>query len=100
MLAQLSSRRMRPLLLMYAFAVVTVLTCAALLGAAALVPAPPAVLPIVAAVCIGGPLLVGWDLRAKLGTLRRTPQPLDASALTSLRQHLDSLPETPHPLGL
>jgi hypothetical protein len=100
MLTHDSRRSRQHALIVYAFAVLTVITCAGLLGAAALVPAPPVVLPFVIAVCMGGPLLVGWDLRAKLGTMRNSPRPLDSDALSALREHLDSLPETPHPLGL
>jgi hypothetical protein len=68
---------------------------AGLFMAAALVPAPPVVLPLVAVVCIGLPMLAAWELSA-------TPRhaPLDSRALARLRQHLDELPETRHPLGL
>jgi hypothetical protein len=68
---------------------VTVVMCTGLLCAAVLVPAPPGALPAIAAVCIGGPLLVAWQAR-----------PLEAGALARLRRELDRLPETRHPLDL
>jgi hypothetical protein len=78
-----------------------VITSAALFTAAALVPAPPAVLPLVLAVCIGGPMLAAWELRSTVGAGRpRMKSPLDTRALAKLRRHLDELPETQHPLGL
>jgi hypothetical protein len=81
-----------------AFAGLVVLVSVGLFSAAALVPAPPAVLPLVAIVCIGGPMLAAWELRSAIG--RRSAAPLDSHALTTLRRHLDKLPETKHPLGL
>lgn len=67
------------------------LGCSVLLAAAVLTPAPAAVLPLVAAVCIGCPMAFGWSLPPSIAVLRAT---------RSLRRHLDRLPETPHPLGL
>ena len=95
----LTRRRLAPFI---AFAALVVLTSAALFGAAALVPAPPAVLPLVALVCIGGPMLAAWELRALLGRERgsATKAPLDRRAIAAMRRHLDKLPETQHPLGL
>jgi peptidoglycan/LPS O-acetylase OafA/YrhL len=78
----------RNLLLSRLFAVVTVVACAGLFAAAALVPAPPAVLPLAALVCIGCPMLVAWHMR-------HTRDPVG-----ELRRSLDELPETEHPLGL
>jgi hypothetical protein len=72
-----------------------VATSAGLFTAAALVPAPPVVLPLVVAVCIGFPMLAAWELSATRGRA-----PLDSRALARLRRHLDELPETRHPLGL
>ncbi len=80
------------------FPALAVLTSAGLFTAAALVPAPPAILPLVLAVCIGGPMLAAWELRTV--TAARTRSPLDSRAVARLRRHLDELPETPHPLGL
>jgi hypothetical protein len=76
----------------------TGILCAGLVSAAALVPAPPAVLPLIAVACVGCPLLAGWDLRAALA--RHRPRGDDARALAELRRRLDALPETRHPLGL
>jgi hypothetical protein len=84
-----------------AFVAVTALACAGLLAAAALVPAPPAVLPFLAVVCIGSSMVAGHELPVAIAGLRRTRRaPLDARALDTLRGELDELPETQHPLGL
>lgn len=85
---------------MYALCALAVIASAALFTAAALVPAPPAVLPLVVAVCIGGPMLAAWEMRSTLGRPRRSGPPLDRRAVAKLRRALDELPETQHPLGL
>jgi hypothetical protein len=77
-----------------AFVGVTALVCAALLTAAALVPAPPAALPVLVIVCIGCPMMAACELPGALARLR-APRAVDA-----LRRQLDALPETQHPLGL
>ena len=59
-----------------AFAVLVVLACAGLVSAAALVPAPPLVLPLIAIVSIGGPMTVTPELQAG-----------DRRAATSARRH-------------
>jgi hypothetical protein len=84
-----------------ALAGVTALVCAALLTAAALVPAPPAALPMLVLVCIGCPMAAACELPAALARLR-TPAGLatDSRALDVMRRQLDALPETQHPLGL
>jgi hypothetical protein len=83
------------------FVAVTALVCAGLLAAAALVPAPPVVLPFIALVCIGSSMVAGHELPVAIAGLRRTlPRTLDHEALDALRRQLDQLPETPHPLGL
>jgi hypothetical protein len=83
------------------FVAVTALVCAGLLAAAALVPAPPVVLPFIALVCIGSSMVAGHELPVAIAGLRRTlPRALDHEALDALRRQLDQLPETPHPLGL
>ena len=82
-----------------AFAAVTVLTCAGLLMAAVLAGAPAAVVPLIAAVCVGAPILATWGLPTAVIVLRGEGQ-LDRRALARLRRRLDELPETPHPLGL
>jgi hypothetical protein len=78
----------------------TVLACAGLLFAAALVPAPPAVLPFVVLVCIGCPIAASWDLRPSLAILRTsglTRRRSNARLLAEMRAYLAQLPETPHP---
>lgn len=85
-------------------------TCAGLIGAAALVPAPPVVLPLLIVVCVGCPMLVAGELSGSIAALRRGSRasheasaltlPLDQRALSQLCGQLDRLPETDHPLGL
>jgi hypothetical protein len=76
--------------------------CAGLVTAAALVPAPPAVVPLLAMVCIGCPMVAACELPAAIAALRRTGRArrLDSGAVARLHRQLDSLPETQHPLGL
>ena len=76
-----------------AFAALVVLACAGLIGAAALVPAPPLVLPLVAIVSVGGPMTVTPELQIGIEALRRQRR-----AMAALRQNLAELPETAHPL--
>ena len=76
-----------------AFAVLVVLACAGLVSAAALVPAPPLVLPLIAIVSIGGPMTVTPELQAGIAALRR-----QRDAIAALRRNLAELPETTHPL--
>ena len=74
--------------------------CAALLSAAALVPAPPAALPLLVVVGIGAPMLVACELPRAVAALRRPRTPaLDARALQAMHRQIDALPETNHPLG-
>ena len=84
------------------FTALSALTCAGLMGAAALVPAPPLVLPFLIAVCVVYPMLAVWRLSSSLAVLRhRWPRRrLDERALGELRSELDRLPETGHPLDL
>jgi hypothetical protein len=77
----------------------TALVCAGLVSVAALEPAPPAVIPAIVAVCIGGPMLAALDLLSSIAVLR-TPGDRHRRALRELRSHLAELPETHHPLGL
>jgi hypothetical protein len=76
-----------------AFAALVVLACAGLVSAAALVPAPPLVLPLIAIVSIGGPMTVTPELQAGIAALRR-----QHDAMATLRRSLAELPETAHPL--
>jgi uncharacterized transporter YbjL len=76
-----------------AFAVLVVLASAGLISAAALVPAPPLVLPLIAIVSVGGPMTVTPELQAGIQALRRQRR-----AMATLRKTLAELPETAHPL--
>jgi hypothetical protein len=75
-----------------------------LLAAAVLVPAPAAVLPLVAIVAVGCPMFAVWELARRIGPRREgeggAEARLDAEALRELRRALARLPETRHPLGL
>jgi hypothetical protein len=90
----------RQAILMCAFVALTALMCAGLLSAATLVPAPPAVLPFIIAICIGGPMFAAWELRPSIAVLRahRGSRSRDVRALAELRRYLDQLPEIDHPL--
>jgi hypothetical protein len=80
--------------------VATGLACAGLVSAAALVPAPPVVLPLISAVCVGWPLAAGGDLRSSISFLRDLRRrSLRRHHLARLRRELDGLPEADHPLG-
>jgi hypothetical protein len=85
---------------MCAFVVMTALMCAGLLSAAALVPAPPVMLPFIIAICIGGPMFAARELRPSVAVLRahRGVRSRDVRALRQMRRYLDALPETEHPL--
>ncbi|MGZ4278844.1 MAG: hypothetical protein ACXVFN_23330 [Solirubrobacteraceae bacterium] len=84
-----------------AFVVLAALASAGLVTAALLAKAPPAVVPLIAATCVGIPVLASWDLPAALAVLRAgaAERARDARAVAQLRRHLDGLPETPHPHG-
>ena len=69
----------------------SVLTAASLVVAAALVPAPPAVLPLLVLVSIGTPVAGTFELASAMAEI-------DAPR-AQLRRELDRLPETPHPHG-
>jgi hypothetical protein len=84
----------RQAVLQLAFAALTALVCAGLVGAAALVPAPPIVLPLVIITGVGLPMLAACQLPPALAALRAQ------DALGDLRRTLDRLPEVEHPLGL
>jgi hypothetical protein len=84
--------------LVLAVAVFAVLVSIGMCAGAVLVPAPPAAVPLVVAICIGSPVFAGWEvpraLRAERIERRRR------RALAALRKSLEQLPETEHPLGL
>lgn len=92
-----STRRAAPHLVLIV-AVITTLISVAVCAAAVLAPAPAAAVPLVVAICVGGPLFAAWEVPVALSALRarRTGQ----EALSMLRRNLDQLPETEHPLGL
>jgi hypothetical protein len=75
------------------------LVCAGLMSVAALEPAPPAALPAIVMVCIGGPTFASLDLLSSIAVLR-AGRYRHRRALRELRSHLAELPETHHPLGL
>jgi hypothetical protein len=92
---------------MWLFAGVSVCLSGGLLVAAALVPAPPVVLPLIVLVCLAAPMHAAWRLCESLrppdappagGTASPSPHTADQRALVELRRFLDQLPETRHPL--
>src|SRR4051794_41958690 len=92
-------RARRQAILMCVFSALAVVVSAGLFSAAALVPAPPAVLPLVVAVCVGAPMLAAWELRHSVGALRRGTAPLHSTALIPLRPPPDRPPGAQHPPG-
>ena len=100
-------RRVRPRLRALeaiVFTALTVLGSSALLAAGVLVPAPTAVLPLLAVACVGLPMLAAWHLAAAhaalggIGPALRGRKALDEAAVAELRRALEQLPETAHPL--
>jgi hypothetical protein len=73
--------------------VLTVIMCTALVAAAILIPAPHGLVPFIAVVCVGLPVMAAWDLSPSIAVLR------SRRALEGLRRQLDRLPEIEHPLG-
>ena len=67
------------------------LTCAGLIAAAVLVPAPPVIVPVVVLVGVAGPMAATFELARARAVLR--------GPAAELRRELDRLPETPHPHG-
>jgi hypothetical protein len=82
-------------ILVCAVSVFGALVCAGLLTVAVLTPAPAAALPFIAFICIGAPIVASWELAPAVYALRGA-----TGAVNELRESLDRLPETPHPLGL
>jgi hypothetical protein len=93
----------RQALLTCAFVALVALTCAGLVAAAVLVPAPPVVVPLIVATCIGCPMVAALELPTSIAVIRagrarrRAP---DAHLLADMRRYLRQLPETQHPLDL
>jgi hypothetical protein len=83
------------------FAAAAGLACAALVGAAALVPAPPVVLPLICAVCMAYPLAFRDEVLWSIGVLRGSGlSRLRRRDVIRLQRELEQLPETEHPLDL
>jgi hypothetical protein len=78
-------------------AVLTWVISAAVCVAAILAPAPPVVIPLVVAICVGCPIFAGWEVPNAVAALRAKRA---GRVLVRLRRSLDELPETEHPLGL
>jgi hypothetical protein len=78
------------------------LACGGMLSAAALVPAPAAMLPFIVTVCVVVPMVVALESTSALAVLRQhwSQRRLAARAVGKLRRELDRLPETGHPLDL
>ena len=76
----------------------TLLLSAGMCAAAILVPAPAAAVPMLVLICVGCPMFASWELPGAVARLRA--ERAGASAMSSLRKALSSLPETEHPLGL
>jgi hypothetical protein len=74
-------------------AVVAVVCCIA----AILAHAPVAATPVVAALCVGGPMFAVLEVPGALAELRMNS---GERALARLRRRLAELPEIEHPLGL
>jgi hypothetical protein len=85
----------RPVLFLLAF-LLSIMASAGLCVAAIAVPAPTAVAPLVAMVCVGAPVFAGWEAHTAILTLRA--QRLSARAVSAFRRRLAELPETDHPL--
>jgi cobalamin biosynthesis protein CobD/CbiB len=88
----------RQAILVCASGVLTVIVCAVLLFAAALVPAPPVLLPFIVVVCLGCAMAATAELTHAIAALRAPG--LDERDFAVLRRQLAELPETDHPLGL
>ena len=75
-------------------AIATAFMCGGLFVAVAAVPAPLAVVPLAAIVCIGCPIVAAWNLPLAVAVLRAA-----AADRRELRRSLARLPEVEHPLG-
>jgi CHASE2 domain-containing sensor protein len=94
-------RTRRQALLTCTLVALTAVICAVLMTAAVLVPAPPVVVPLIVATCIGCPMVAALELPASIAALRRGARARrapDARLLADMRRYLRRLPETQHPL--
>ena len=82
------------------FTLLTAVMCVGLVAAVALLPAPPAVLVLVIAVCVGYPMVVATRSADAIAVVRDrwVSGRLHQRALGDLRRELDLLPEIGHPL--
>jgi hypothetical protein len=78
-------------------AVATALASVALCAGAILAPAPSAIVPLVALICVGCPMFASWEVPVAIASLRADR---GHKALAMFRKSLDQLPEVEHPLGL
>jgi hypothetical protein len=78
-------------------ALVTTLISMAMCTAAIVGRPPVAAIPLIVAVCIGGPVFAAWDVPRAIAALRVDRA---GAALARFRRRLAELPETEHPLGL
>lgn len=96
MLTPKALTRTRPQVVLLAAAFTSVVSVG-LCAAAILAPAPIAVVPLVAAICVGAPLFAGWEVPIALACLRSRRSA--GRAVVALKRTLAQLPETEHPLG-
>lgn len=89
--------RAKPHLILIA-AAITALISTGVCIVSVLMPAPPLALPFVVVCCVGCPIFASWEVPVALATLRAKRSA--GGALAALRQTLEQLPETEHPLGL
>jgi hypothetical protein len=87
----------RQALLQCVLVAVVWLACVGLLTAAALVPAPAVIQPVLVVACVGLAMAVATQLPGSIAVLRAGRED---RVLEKLRVQLDELPETEHPLGL
>lgn len=95
-----SSITKRRAILVCVNALITALACCGLCIGAVLAHAPTAVAPLIAACCVGMPVVAALQLPAALSVLRGGHQIDERRILAELRRGLDRLPEVDHPLGL
>jgi hypothetical protein len=90
----------RQALLVCITAGIVILMGVGLCSAAILVPAPAAVVPLIALSCAGLALLAGWRLPMAVAALRARPGGLSERSLAAFKHELQQLPETEHPFEL
>jgi hypothetical protein len=94
-LAPAAPRPAKPRLVVIAAVVATLISLGTCTGA--ILARPPALaIPLIVAICVGGPIFAGWDVPRAIAALRVDR---GATALARLRRRLAELPEIEHPLG-